>query len=59
MGDRRGAYRVFMRRYKGKRLFGKPVHRWENNIKMYLQNVRGGTWTRLIWLMTGRDDGLL
>jgi hypothetical protein len=34
MGDRRGAYRVLMRRPEGKRPIETPTCRWENNIKV-------------------------
>jgi hypothetical protein len=34
MGDRRGAYRVFVARPEGR-----PAHTWEYNIKMDLQEV--------------------
>ena len=33
MGNRRGAYRVLVRKPKGKRPLGRPRHRWEDNIK--------------------------
>jgi len=33
----------------------RPRHRWEDNIKMDLQEMGWGTWTGLIWLMTGTD----
>ena len=36
MGNRKGAYRVLVRRPKGKRQLGKPRHTWEDNNKMYL-----------------------
>jgi hypothetical protein len=39
MGDRRGAYRVLVWRPEGKRPLGRPRTRWEDNIKMYLQEV--------------------
>ena len=39
MGDRRGAYRVLVRRPEGKRPLGRPRHRWEDNIKMDLQEA--------------------
>ena len=29
-----------MEKYEGKRLLGRPRHRWEENIKMDLQEVR-------------------
>jgi hypothetical protein len=36
MGDRRGVYRVLVRKPEGKRLLGRPRLRWEDNIKMHL-----------------------
>jgi hypothetical protein len=39
MGYRRGACRGFVRRPAGRRLLGKPRRRWEDNIKMDLQEV--------------------
>jgi hypothetical protein len=40
--DRRGAYRVLVVKPEGNRLLGRPSHRWENNIKMDLHQVRCG-----------------
>jgi hypothetical protein len=42
MGGRRGAYRVLVGRPKGKRQLGILRRRWENNIKMNLQEVGWG-----------------
>jgi len=39
MGEWRGVYRVFVRKPEGKRPLGRPRHRWEDNIKMDLQEV--------------------
>jgi len=39
MGKRRGAYRVFVWRPEGKRPLGRPRHRWENDIKMDLEDA--------------------
>jgi len=39
MGERRGVYRVLVRKPKGKRPLGRHRHRWEDNIKMDLQEV--------------------
>jgi hypothetical protein len=36
MGETRGAYRVLVGKYEGKRVLGRTNHRWEDNIKMYL-----------------------
>ena len=42
MGERRGVYRVLVGKTEGKRPMGKPKRRWEDNIKMDLQ--QGGGW---------------
>jgi hypothetical protein len=39
IGEWRAAYGVFMGKPEGKRPLGRPKHRWENNIKMNLQEV--------------------
>jgi hypothetical protein len=41
MGEK-GAYRVLVGRPEGRRPLGRPRHRWEDNIKMDLQNVGWG-----------------
>jgi hypothetical protein len=41
-GEQRGVYRVLVGKPEGKRLMGRPRHRWENNIKMDLQEVGYG-----------------
>jgi len=42
MGERRGVYRVLVGKPEGKRPLGRPRHRWEDNIKMDLQEVGCG-----------------
>jgi len=42
MGERRGIYRVLVRKPEGKRPLGGPRHRWEDDIKMDLQEVGCG-----------------
>jgi len=42
MGEGREVYRVLMRKPEGKRPLGRPRLRWEDNIKMDLQEVGGG-----------------
>jgi hypothetical protein len=39
IGEGRGMYRVLVGKPKGKRPLGKPRHRWEDNIKVDLQEV--------------------
>ena len=54
MGDRTGAYRDLVGKPEENRLLGKPRRRWEDNIKMDLQEVGCGG---LDWieLAQGRD----
>jgi len=59
MGERRGVYRVLMGNPEGNRPLGRPRSRWEDSIKMGLQEMCGGAWTGLIWLRTGTGGGLL
>jgi hypothetical protein len=49
MGERRGVYRVLVRRSKGKRPLRRPRSRWEDNIKLDLRKIRidGANWIRL------------
>jgi len=42
MGNRRGLYRVLVTKPEGKRSLGRPRRRWEDNIKMELQEVGCG-----------------
>jgi len=42
MGQRRGAYRVLLGKSEGKRQLGRPRRRWENDIKMGLQEMEWG-----------------
>ena len=44
---------------EGKRPLVRPRHRWENNVKMDLQELGWVVWTGLIWLRTGTGGGLL
>ena len=41
MGEGRGVYRVLVGKPEGKRPLGRPRPRWEDNIKMDLQEVGG------------------
>ena len=41
-GERRGVYRVLVGKPERKRPLGRPRLRWEDDIKMYLQEV--GCW---------------
>jgi hypothetical protein len=59
MGEGRGAYRILVGRPEGRRPLGRPKRRWEDNIKMGLQEVGWGLWTGLIWCRIGTGGGLL
>jgi hypothetical protein len=54
-GERRGTLRVLVGKPEGKRLLGRPRHRWEDNIKMDLQEVGCGgmDWIELAQIGTG------
>jgi hypothetical protein len=55
MWEKRGAYRVLVRKPRGKRPFGRPRRRWEDNIKIDLQEVGCGD-TNWIELAQDRDS---
>ena len=50
MGERRGVYRVLVRKTLGKRPLRIPRHRWEDNIQFYLQEVGCGGSIILRWI---------
>ncbi|KAJ4443813.1 hypothetical protein ANN_05594 [Periplaneta americana] len=63
MGESRNAYRVLVGRPEGKRPLGRPIRRWEDNIKMDLREVGydDREWINLAqdrdqWLMWGGNE---
>jgi hypothetical protein len=52
MGERRDIYRVLVQRPEGKRLLGRPRCRWEDNVKMDLQEVGYGC---MDWIELAQD----
>jgi hypothetical protein len=56
MGERRDVYGVLVGKSEGKRPLGRPRCRWEDNIKMDLQEVGSGgmDWIKLF---QGKTDG--
>jgi hypothetical protein len=54
MWEGRGVYRVLVGKPEGKRPLGRPRRRWEDNIRMDLQEVGCG-WVDWIGLAQGRD----
>jgi len=58
MGQMSGAYRNMVGISEGRRP-RRPRRRWKDNIRMDLQEVGWGAWTRLSWLRIGTGGGLL
>jgi hypothetical protein len=54
MGEGKGAYRILVGRPEGSRPLGRPRRRWEDNIKMDLQEVR---WEIVDWIYMAQDKG--
>ena len=52
MGDKTGMYTVLVRKPEGKRPLGRPRRRWEDNIKMDLQEVGCGG---MDWIELAQD----
>jgi hypothetical protein len=52
-GERRGVYKVLVRRTEGKRPLGRPRRRWEYNIKKGLQEVG---WLGMDWIELAQDS---
>jgi hypothetical protein len=47
MEEMRKAYKLLVVKPEGKRPFGRPRHRWENNIKMDLREIG---WEDVDWM---------
>jgi hypothetical protein len=52
MGERRGVYTILVGKPEGKRPLGRPRRRWEDNIKMVLQEVGSGG---MDWIELAQD----
>jgi hypothetical protein len=52
MGEKRGLYRVLVGKPEGKKPLGRPRSRWEDNIKMDLQEVGCGD---MDWIGLAQD----
>jgi hypothetical protein len=59
MGKGRGPCRVLVEKPEEEGPLGRPRHRLEDNIKMYLKEVQSGSWTGLIWLRIETGGRLL
>jgi len=54
MGDRRGACRMLVDRPEGKGLLRRPGHRWDENIKVDIQELG---WAGMDWIDQAQDRG--
>jgi hypothetical protein len=52
MGETRNACKILMGKAEGKRPPGRPTHRWEDNIKMNLKEIR---WGGVDWIDLAQD----
>jgi hypothetical protein len=59
MREGRGVYSVLVGKPEGKKPLERPRCRWEDNIKMDLQEVDCGVWTGLSWLRIETGGGHL
>jgi hypothetical protein len=59
MGERKGAYRVLLGKSLRKRPLGKTRRRWEDDIKMDIEEEGWDTCTAYIWVRIETDGGLL
>jgi hypothetical protein len=58
MEEKRNASEVLVGKHEVKRTLARPRHGWQDNIKIYLQEIGGGAWIGLIWLRIG-TNGIL
>jgi hypothetical protein len=54
MCERRAVYRVLVRKLEGKGTLGRPIPKWEDNIKKDLQELRCGG---MDWIELAQDRG--
>jgi hypothetical protein len=52
VGEERNVYRVLMGKPEGKRPLGRPRHRWEDGIRMYLKEIG---WVNVDWIQLAQD----
>ena len=59
MEEGRGVHKILVGKPEGKRPLGRPRRRWEDNIKMDLEEVEGVVGTGWSWLRIGTGGGRL
>jgi hypothetical protein len=55
----RNVYIILLRKHEGKRLRGRPRHRWEDTIRMDLREVGGMVQNGFFWLRIKTSSKLL
>jgi len=58
MRNIKNAYKIFVRKLEGKRLFERHRFIWEDNIKMYFKGLGREVWTRFNWFRMGYNGGI-
>jgi hypothetical protein len=58
MGEKTDACRALVAKPEGKRLLGRPGHRWEDCIKVNLKQD-GRLWAQFVWFRIEISDGHL
>jgi hypothetical protein len=58
-GEMKNAYNILIGKSEGKRPLERPIHIWENNIRMDLKEIGWEVVDWMHWLRTGTSDGLL
>jgi hypothetical protein len=53
MGEERKMYKVLVGKLEGKRPLGRPLHRWDDGIRMDLREIGLGVWIGFDWLRIG------
>jgi hypothetical protein len=59
MGEGRNLYRGLVGKPEGRRPLGRPRRRWENGIRMDLEEIGWGVWSGFTWRRIGTVGGLL
>jgi hypothetical protein len=59
MGEWRNLYGVLVGNPERKRPLGRPRRRWEDGIKMDLEEIVWGVWSGFTWLRIGTIGGIL
>jgi hypothetical protein len=52
MGEMKNGYNILIEKSEGMRSLGRPKHRWEDNIRMVLREIR---WEGVKWIHLAQD----